>query len=117
MTILTCVVVAHSKDVRNVVALALKSLGVESTLLASLEELPATLEKYPACGVLLEVMTSLKATPLGKKAMQDMSEFYPFGKFKLIGSDVLILSENFLEALPAVGTGSIRERLEEDRSG
>jgi len=61
MGILTCVVVALSEDARNVVAGALKSLGVETALLASLEEWPTTLEKIPACGVLLEVVSSIKA--------------------------------------------------------
>ncbi|HSY31275.1 MAG TPA: hypothetical protein VLA42_04750 [Verrucomicrobiae bacterium] len=89
---LTCVVVAVSEDARNVVAGALKSLGVETTLLASLEELPKTLERVPACGVLLEVNTFMEASPEGNKAIREMSEFYPFGKFRLVGSDVLILS-------------------------
>jgi hypothetical protein len=57
-----------------------------------LEELSKTLEKVPACGVLLEVNTSLEASPEGNKAIREMSEFYPFGKFKLVGNDVLILS-------------------------
>jgi len=109
MGILTCVVVALSEDARNVVAGALQSLGVETTLLASLEELPTTLEKTPACGVLLEV-TSMKASPQGKKAMQEMAEFYPFGRFKLVGTDVLILGKDSLEALFKITSGSIRER-------
>lgn len=92
MSTLTCVVVASSEDVRNVVAGALKSLGVESTLLASLEELPKTLERVPACGVLLEVNSSREASPEGNKAIREMSKFYPFGKFRLVGNDVLILS-------------------------
>lgn len=54
MGILTCVVVALNEDVRNIVAAALKSLGVEATLLASPEELPTVLEKTPACGILME---------------------------------------------------------------
>jgi hypothetical protein len=94
MGVLTCVVVAASEGVRNVVAGALKSLGVETTLLASLEELPKTLERVPACGVLLEVNTLMKASPLGKKAMREMGQFYPFCKFKPVGNDVLILSSD-----------------------
>jgi len=92
MGILTCVVVAPSEDVRNVVAGALKSMGVDTTLLASPEELPKTLERVPACGVLLEVNSSMEASPEGHKAIREMSEFYPFGKFRLVGNDVLILS-------------------------
>jgi hypothetical protein len=58
----TCVVVALSEDVRNIVAAGLESLGMEATLLASPEELPTVLEKIPACGILLEVITSIKAS-------------------------------------------------------
>jgi hypothetical protein len=113
MGILTCVVVAFSEDVRNIVAAALKSLGVETALLSSLEELPTALETIPACGVLLEVSTSIKASLQGKKAIRQMAEFYPFGKFKLVGNDVLILGKESLEALAKIASASIRERSEE----
>jgi len=59
---------------------------------ASLEELPKTLERVPGCGVMLEVNTSMAGSPEGNKAIREMSEFYPFGKFRLVGNDVLILS-------------------------
>jgi hypothetical protein len=98
MSILTCVVVALSEDARNVVAGALQSLGVEARSLASLEELPAVLEKIPACGILLEVITSIKASPQAKKAIQELGEFYPFGKFKLAGNEVLILGKESLQS-------------------
>src|SRR6202163_3041219 len=98
MGIATCVVVALSDDVRNIVATGLKSLGVESTLLASLDELPTTLEKIPACGILWEVITSIKASPQAKKAIQELSEFYPFEKFKLAGNGVLILGKESLQS-------------------
>jgi hypothetical protein len=75
----TCVVVALSEDVRNIVAAELNSLGVQATLLASPEELATTLEKIPASGILLEVITSIKASPRARKAIQKLSEFYPFG--------------------------------------
>jgi hypothetical protein len=98
MGIATCVVVALSEDVRNIVAAGLRSLGVEATLLASPEELPTTLEKIPACGILLEVITSIKASPQAKKAIQELAEFYPFGKFKLAGNEVLILGKESLQS-------------------
>lgn len=69
MGVATCVVVALSEDARNIVAAGLKDLGVEATLLASPEELPTVLEKSPACGILLEVISSIKASPRAKKAI------------------------------------------------
>jgi hypothetical protein len=96
--IATCVVVALSEDVRDVVAAKLKSLGMEATLVASPEELPAVLEKSPACRILLEVITAIKASPDAKKAIQELSEFYPFGKFKRAGNEVLILGKESLQS-------------------
>jgi hypothetical protein len=98
MGVLTCVVVASRENARNSVAAALKSLGVEATLLASLEELPMTLENIPSCGVLLEIDTIINASLQGNKAIREMSEFYPFGEFKLVGNDVLILAKEALDA-------------------
>jgi hypothetical protein len=79
-----------------VVAAGLNSLGVETTLLSSAEALATTLEKIPASGILLEVITSIKASPHAKKAIQELSEFYPFGKFRLAGNEVLILGQESL---------------------
>ena len=92
----TCVVVALSEDVRNIVAAELNSLGVETTLLSSAEALATTLEKIPASGILLEIITSIKASPHAKKAIQELSEFYPFGKFRRAGNEVLILGQESL---------------------
>jgi hypothetical protein len=61
---------------------------MEATLYSP-EELPTVLEKIPACGILLEVITSIKASPQAKKAIQELAEFYPFGNFKLAGNEVL----------------------------
>src|ERR1700693_432885 len=46
-------------------------------LLASPEELPAVLEKIPACGILLEVITSIKASPQAKKRYRSWQIFIP----------------------------------------
>jgi len=70
---------------------------MEVTLLASPAELPAVLQKIRACGILLEVITLIKASPTDKKAIQDLLELYPFGKFKLAGNGVLILGKESVE--------------------
>ena len=89
MGVATCVVVALSEEVRNIVAAELKSLGMEARLLASSEDLPTVLEKNPACGILLEAISSIRASPQAKKAIQELAEFYLFGKFKLAGHEVI----------------------------
>jgi hypothetical protein len=119
MGIAPCIVVAISDDVRNVVAAGLKALGVQATLLASPEELATVLGKIPACGILLEVITSIRASPQTKKAMQELAEFYPFGKFKLAGSEVLILGKEslgeFCPRLPAVQSENAAKRYQKHR--
>ena len=93
-----CVVVALSEEVRTAVAAQLKSLGVDATLVASADELTAVLENIPACGILLEAITSIKASPHAKSAIQELSEFYLFGKFKLAEREVLILGKESLQS-------------------
>jgi hypothetical protein len=75
----TCVVVALSEDVRNIVAAELNSLGVETTLLSSAEALATTLEKIPASEILLEVITSIKASPHAKKPYRNCQSSIPLG--------------------------------------
>lgn len=64
----------------------------------SADELTAVLEKIPACGILREVITSSKASPHAKSAIQELSEFYLFGKFKLAENEVLILGKESLQS-------------------
>jgi hypothetical protein len=53
-------------------------------------------ENSRPCGILLEVVTSIKASRQAKKAIQELAEFYPFGKFKLAGNEVLMLGKELL---------------------
>ncbi|HUK30910.1 MAG TPA: PilZ domain-containing protein [Candidatus Acidoferrum sp.] len=61
--------------------------------MASLGELPATLTKLPASGILLEVAASIKATQHDKEATHHLMELYPFAKFKLVGKEVMIFGK------------------------
>jgi hypothetical protein len=71
----------------------LKSLGIESTLLASLRELPETLQKIAVSGILLEVVTTLKASQLDREAVHELLELYPFARFKRDGDEVVVLGK------------------------
>jgi hypothetical protein len=85
----------------------------------SVDELTAVLGKIPACGILLEVITSSKASPHAKSAIQELAEFYLFGKFKLTENEVLILGkeslQSFVHELPAVQSKNAAKRRETRR--
>jgi hypothetical protein len=89
----TCVVVARNETARCFLAAALKSMRMEAVLLDSLGELSKTLESVSVCGILLELTTSITASPAEKRAMQEFAELYPFAKFKLAGDEILIVGE------------------------
>jgi hypothetical protein len=94
MDMRTCVVVALSEATRGFIAEQLESMGMGSVLLASLGELPATLDVTPACGILLELSTAITALPQHKKAAQELLEHYPLAKFRFANGQVLIVGEN-----------------------
>lgn len=88
-----CAVIALREDTRNRIATALRSLGMEPISLGALAELPPMLSQVPVSGILLEVLASLKASPLDKENTQELLDFYPFAKFRVQGSSVLVLGQ------------------------
>jgi hypothetical protein len=89
----TFVVVALHRTTRDVVANLLKSMEIDAVLLASLGELRNTLEKIPACGILLDLTTAITASAKDKRDTKEFLELYPSTKFRLAGEDVVILGE------------------------
>lgn len=89
----TCVVIASREDARNLMADSLKTRGLNAELLASLGELRGTLEKHPACGILLELATSITASAQVKANTLELFELYPFAKFRLAGNEALITGD------------------------
>jgi Tfp pilus assembly protein PilZ len=90
----TCIVVATSEATRTFVAASLESMGMGSVLVASLGDLPSTLDVTPSCGILLELSTAITALPQHKKAVQELLEHYPLAKFRFAGGQVLIVGED-----------------------
>lgn len=87
------VAVALIEDTRNAIAASLEALGMKVTLLASLGELQATLQEIPVSGILLDLITSTKASSLDKQATHELIQLYPQARFKIVGNDVLILGK------------------------
>ena len=91
LSVIICVVIAAAEDTRNALAALLRPLGVETFLLPSATELVPLLRESPVSGILIGVNTAIKATPQEKTIIQDMSNLYPFAKFKLSESGVLVM--------------------------
>jgi hypothetical protein len=75
-------------------AASLKARGLDTVLLGSLGELRSTLETLPACGILLELATAITASTWLKENTRELFELYPFAKFRLTGSQALIIGDS-----------------------
>ena len=62
-------------------------------MLASLSELQATLNEIPMSGILLDLITSTRASSQEKETTNDLIQLYPHARFKIVGNDVLILGK------------------------
>ena len=120
------VVIASSADTRDFISASLKSLGsvksaeIEVTELASLGELPAALKQSLASGILVEVATLIKASQRDKEATRQPFEVYPSAKFKLVGTDVMVLGkarsiDEFVDECLQFNPRSIRRESRENR--
>jgi len=87
------VVIALIDETRKVISDLLEALGMKVTLLASLGELQATLQEIPVSGILLDLITTTKASSLDKQSTHELIQLYPQVRFKIVGNDVLILGK------------------------
>jgi hypothetical protein len=114
----TVLVVARSEETRTVVALSLKSRGVDALLLGSLAELPIALLRTPVCGILLDLPTLVLASHEDKQAAQEPCEFYPFAKFKLVEGEIRVLSrtiDGFISECQQFKPRTIRQYARKER--
>jgi hypothetical protein len=93
MDVVTCVVIALDAEVRANVEAALKPHGLEARGIASLTELRAVVTSIPVGGILLELATSIKSSPLEKEASNELLGLFPFARFRLAGQEVSILGD------------------------
>lgn len=93
MEMMMCVVVGPSRDARSCVGASLRSLGMEATLLASVQELPEVLKTTPVCGILLEAVTSAKDSGKDTEGIHKLIDLFPFATFRVVSNKILILGE------------------------
>src|SRR6185369_14496321 len=91
---LTFVVISNNEETLKAVVDAVQAEGVDAIESYSLAELPPILKEIPISGILLDLITSTRATPQEKLETNDLLQLYPHAKLKVIGKDVKILGES-----------------------
>ena len=90
---MTYAVVALNQDARTTIAAALNALGMEALPSASVHELVTILRTTSASGILLEVATSIKASPEEKEAINMLSRLFPLAKCRVAGKEVVVFGK------------------------
>jgi Tfp pilus assembly protein PilZ len=90
---MTCAVVAVNEDARNIIGAALRSLGMEAIPSASVQDVVTALRTNPASGILLEVATSIKASPEEKEAIQMLTRLFPLAKCRVAGKEIVVFGK------------------------
>ncbi len=85
------IVIANSEEKQKITLAAIQSTGHDTTLLASLSELPELLKTIPASGILIDLITSTKASSAEKESTNDLIQLYPHVKVKIVDGEVLVL--------------------------
>ncbi|MBI2355384.1 MAG: PilZ domain-containing protein [Deltaproteobacteria bacterium] len=88
------VVVANSEAVIKTITDVLQADGADAIALSSLAELPAILREVPVNGILLDLVTSAKATAQEKRETNELIQLYPHAKTKVIDHEVKILGNS-----------------------
>ena len=90
----TLLIVAKNDDTLNRIVDAIQAEGVKTITAHSLAELPDILKEIPTSGLLLDLVTSTKATAQEKLDTNDLLQLYPHAKVKVVGSEVRILGDS-----------------------
>lgn len=85
------VVVAKNEKTRKSIVKALENEGGSAIALASLAELLVTLKEVPVSGIILDLITSTKATSMEKLETNEPLQLYPNIKVKVTEDEVTIL--------------------------
>ena len=83
-------VVSQNEQVRNTVCADIVQNGYEAAGLCALKELPALLMDSAVSGIIIDLLTSARATQLEKQITNDIIQLYPHDKVKLVGDDQMM---------------------------
>lgn len=85
------IVVANSEEKQKTVLAAIKSTGHDATALQNLSELPELLKTLPVSGIMIDLITSTRASISEKESTNDLIQLYPHIKIKIINGEVIVL--------------------------
>jgi len=85
------VVIANSEEKQKTALSAIQSTGHDAMALSNFSELPELLKTIPFSGILIDLITSTKASSAEKESTNDLIQLYPHVKVKIIDDTVLIL--------------------------
>jgi len=88
---MTLVVVVNSEEKQKTIAASIVFAEHNLTVLTSLSELPEFLKTVPVSGILIDLITSTKASTAEKEATNDIIQLFPHIKIKIVNSEILVL--------------------------
>lgn len=88
------VVISNNEETVQAIVDALKAEGVEAIAVHSLAELPPVLKEVPTNGILLDLITSTRATAQEKLQTNDILQLFPHAKVKVVKNEVRLLGES-----------------------
>jgi hypothetical protein len=114
------VVVANNEKKRKAIIKALENDGGSAIELSSLAELQAVLKEVPVCGIILDLITSTKATAQEKLETNSLIQLYPNLKVKVVEDDLITLGngmsmKKFVQDCQSFKPRTIRKSIRRDR--
>lgn len=108
------VVIANSEEKQKTVLAATQSAGHDATTLSSLSELPELLKTVPVSGIMIDLITSTKASTSEKESTNDLIQLYPYVKIKIVNGEVVVLGggatlETFVQSCNTFKPRTIRK--------
>lgn len=88
------IVVAKNEETCKTIAKAVQAEEVGTIASRSLNELTGILRTVPTNGIVLDIITSTKATAEEKQETNDLLQLYPHVKVKTIGDEIKIIGVN-----------------------
>ena len=108
------VVIANNEEKQKITLAAIESTGHDATVLSNLAGLPELLKTTPVSGILIDLITSTRASSAEKESTNDLVQLYPQIKIKIVDGEVLLLGggvslEQFIQSCNTFKPRTIRK--------
>jgi hypothetical protein len=91
---LKIIVVAKNEETCTAIVQAVQAEGASAVASSSLKDLPGILREVPTNGILLDIITSTKASAEEKQETNDLLQLYPHAKVKVTEDGIKIIGIN-----------------------